>query len=103
MKLLLGFSRIERALSKRGVVYGTSFFRTESVKGKQREGFYVVNYSDEPCLEMVTFLYVPSVLVFMEWEVGERGGRSEHVTRVVYETVEQWKLLNSLLIFIFFF
>ena len=77
IKLLLGFSRIDRALSKRGVVYGTSLFRTESVEGKQREGFYVVNYSDEPCLEMVTFLYVPSVLVFMEWEVGEGGGRGE--------------------------
>ena len=24
------------------------------------------------------------------------GGRSEHVPRVVYETLKQWKLLNSL-------
>ena len=36
---------------------------TESVDGKQRKGFYVVSYSDEPCLEMVIFLYVSSVLV----------------------------------------
>ena len=52
-----------RALSKRGVVCGTSVFRTESVDGKQRKDFYVVSYNDEPCLEMVIFLYVPSVLV----------------------------------------
>ena len=36
---------------------------TESVDGKQRKGVYVVTYSDEPCLEMVIFLYVSSVLV----------------------------------------
>ena len=59
-----------RALSKRGVVYGTSVFRTKSVDGKQRKGFYVVSYSDEPYLEMVIFFYIPS----------------EHVRRVVYET-----------------
>ena len=52
-----------RALSKRGVVYGTSVFRTKSVDGKQRKGFYVVSYSDEPYLEMVIFFYIPSVLV----------------------------------------
>ena len=52
-----------RALSKRGVVCGTSVFRTESVSGKQRKDSYVVSYNDEPCLEMVIFLYVPSVLV----------------------------------------
>ena len=52
-----------RALSKRGVVCGTSVFRTESVDGKQPKDFYVVSYNDEPCLEMVIFLYVPSVLV----------------------------------------
>ena len=52
-----------QALSKRGVVCGTSVFRTESVDGKQRKDFYVVSYNDEPCLEMFIFLYVPSVLV----------------------------------------
>ena len=62
-----------RALSKRGVVYGTSVFRTESVDGKQRKGFYVVSYSDEPCLEMVIFLYIPSVLVW-NFFVMDRGG-----------------------------
>ena len=36
-----------RALSKLGVVYGTLVFRTESVDGKQRKGFYVVSYSDQ--------------------------------------------------------
>ena len=58
-----------RALSKCGVVCGTSVFRTESVDGKRRKGFYVVSYNDDPCLEMVIFLYVPSVLVwnFLLW------------------------------------
>ena len=50
VKLLLGKGR---ALSKRGVVCGTSVFRTESVDGKQRKDFYVVSYNDEPCLKMV--------------------------------------------------
>ena len=39
-----------RALSKRGVVCGTSVFRKESVDGKQPKDFYVVSYNDEPCL-----------------------------------------------------
>ena len=88
-----------RALCKRGVVYGTSVFRTESVDGKQRKGFYVVSYSDEPCLEMVIFLYIPSALVwiFFVMDGGRGGERSEHVPRVVYETLKYWKLLNSLL------
>ena len=50
---------------------------TESVDGKQRKGFYVVSYSDEPCLEMVIFLYVSSVMVwkFLAMDlVGEGGG-----------------------------
>ena len=47
-----------RDLSKRGVVCATSVFRTESVDSKQRKDFYVVSYNDEPCLEMVIFLYV---------------------------------------------
>ena len=55
---LLGLKRA--GLSKRGVVYGTLVFRTESVDGKQRKGFYVVSYSDEPCFEMDIFLYIPS-------------------------------------------
>ena len=90
-----------QALSKRGVVYGTSVYRTESVDGKQRKGFSVVSYGDEPCLEMVIFLYVPSVLVWKYfvmdlvrgWGGGQGGERSEHVTHVVYETLKQWKLL----------
>ena len=57
-----------RALSKRGVVYGTLVFRTESVDGKQRKGFYVVSYSDEPCLEMVIFLYIPSCNSVLVWK-----------------------------------
>ena len=55
----------------------------------------MVSYSDEPCLEMVIFLYIPScnsVLVgkFFVMDGGRVGGggeRSEHVTRVVYETL----------------
>ena len=73
-----------RALSKRGVVCRTSVFRTESVDGKQRKDFYVVSYSDEPCHEMVIFLYVPSE----NGGGGGGGGRSEHVSRVVYETLK---------------
>ena len=69
-------------LSKRGVVCGTSVFRTESVDGKQRKDFYVVSYSDEPCQELVIFLYVHSE------NGGGGGGRSEHVSRVVYETLK---------------
>ena len=34
-------------LSKPCVVYGTLVFRTESVDGKQRKGFYVISYSDQ--------------------------------------------------------
>ena len=63
VKLLLGFSWIEKGglfLNVHGIVYGTLVFRTESVDGKQRKGFYVVSYSDGPCLEMVIFLYTPS-------------------------------------------
>ena len=56
-KLLLGFSWIENVALLMGPQY------TESVDGKQRKGFYVVSYSDEPCLEMVIFLYVSSVMV----------------------------------------
>ena len=63
-----------RALSKRGVVYGTLVFRTESVDGKQRRGFYVVSYSDEPCLEMVIFLYIPPVLVWKFFVMDGGGG-----------------------------
>ena len=76
----------ERALSKRGVVYGTSVFMTESVDDKQRKGFYVVSYSDEPFLGMFIFLYVPSALVWNFFLI-DGGERSEHVPRVVYETL----------------
>ena len=64
----------------------------------------MVSYSDEPCLEMVIFLYVPSVLVWkcfvMDGLGGGGGGggeaeRPEHVTHVVYETLKQWKLLKQ--------
>ena len=72
------------ALSKRGVVCGTSVFRTESVDGKQRKDFYVLSYNDKSCLEMIIFLYVPSVFFVMDGG----GGRSEHVSRVVYETLK---------------
>ena len=62
----------------------------------------MVSYSDEPCLEMVIFLYVPSVLVWKFFVMDGLGGwggggaeRSEHVTHVVYETLKQWKLLKQ--------
>ena len=100
-KLLLGFSWIEKG----GLFLNVALFMgpqyTESVEGKQRKGFYVVRYSDEPCLDIVIFLYVSSVLVWKfcvtDFVVGEGGGgereRSEHVTHAVYETLKQWKLL----------
>ena len=68
-----------RALSQRGVVYGTSVFRTESVDGKQLKGFYVISYSDEWTLSQDGhILYIPSVLVWtyfvMDGGVGGGGG-----------------------------
>ena len=62
-----------RALSKRGVVCRTSVFRTESVDGKQRKNFYVVIFS------------VGLKIFFV---MDGSGGRSEHVPRVVHETLE---------------
>ena len=54
-------------IEKGGLFLNVALFRgrwyTESVDGKQQKGFYVVTYSDEPYLEMVIFLFVPSVLV----------------------------------------
>ena len=84
VKLLLGFSWIEKG----GLFLNVALFTvgpqyTESVDGKKRKGFYVVSYSDEPCIEMVIFLYVPSVLVWKyfvmdlvrDWGGGGAGGR----------------------------
>ena len=59
MKLLLGFSWIEKGGLFLNVALFTgprSVFMTESVDGKQRKGFYVVGYSDEPCLGKFIFL-----------------------------------------------
>ena len=94
MKLLLGyrFSWIEKG----GLFLNLALFMgpqyTESVDGKQRKGFNVVSYSDEPCLEMVIFLYVPSDvgLKILRYESVREGGggSSEHVTHLVYETLE---------------
>ena len=79
-KSLLGFSWIEKS----GFFLNVALFMgpqyTESVDGKQRKGFYVVSYSDEPCLEPVIFLYVSSVLVwkfFVMDLVGGGGGERE--------------------------
>ena len=69
-----------RVLSKRGVVYETSVSKIESVDGhgKQRQGFYVVSYRNEPCLEMFIFSYVTSVLVckFLGMERGWGGDQN---------------------------
>ena len=94
VKLLLGFSWIEKG----GLFLNVALFMgpqyTESVDGKQRKGFYVVSYSDEPCIEMVIFLYVPSVLVWKYfvmylvrgWGGGGAGGREIRDMKVM-ETV----------------
>ena len=66
-----------------GPQYTVDGKQSESVDGKQRKGFYVVSYSDEPCIEMVIFLYVPSVLVWkyfvmdlvLGWGPGGAWGR----------------------------
>ena len=81
-----------RALSKRGVVCGTSVFRTESVDGKQRKDFYVVSYNDEPCLEMVIFLYVM-----------DGGGTGRKRTAEVGLTVLQFFSYNYYLIYFLMF
>ena len=85
-KLLLGFSWIEKG----GLFLNVALFMgpqyTESVDGKQRKGFYVVSYSDEPCLEMVILIFVRifsvGLKIFVMDLVGEGGGgkreRSEH-------------------------
>ena len=84
----LGFTWIEKG----GLFLNVALFMgpqyTEWVDGKQQKGFYVVSYSDEPCIKMVIFLYVPSVLVWKFFCYGWGGGRSEHVSRVVYETLK---------------
>ena len=102
VKLPLGFSWIQKGGLFLNVAlftcnYETSVFKTENVDGRQWKVFYVVSYSDEPCLGMVIFLYAPSVLVWNFFVMdggGGGGGRSEHIPRVVYETLKQWKLLR---------
>ena len=85
-----------RALSKRGVVYGTLVFRTESVDGKQRKGFYVVSYSDEPCLEMVIFLYISSVLVWNFCVMdGEGGGEIRTCTSCCLRDIKVLKAVKQ--------
>ena len=71
-------------LSKRGVVYETSVSSTESVEGKQRQGFYVVSYKDEPCLEMFIFLNVTSVLVWKFWGMERGGGGDQDMCHVLF-------------------
>ena len=89
-KLLLGFSWIEKG----GLFLNVTLFMgpqyTESVDGKQRKGFYVVSYSDEPCLEMVIFLYIPSCNSVLVWKFfvmdGGRvgGGRDQNMYLVLF-------------------
>ena len=60
---------------------------TESVDGKQRKGFYVVSYSDEPCLEMVILIFVRIFSVglknFVMDLVGEGGGGRERDQNII--------------------
>ena len=63
VKLLLGFSWIEKGELFLNVALFMGRQYTESIDGKQQKGFYVVSYNDEPCLEMVIFLFVPLELV----------------------------------------
>ena len=82
-KLLLGFSWIE----KDGLFLNVALFMgpqyTESVDGKQRKGFYVVSYSDEPCLEMVILIFVRifsvGLKIFVMDLVGEGGGEEREI------------------------
>ena len=83
----MGISWIEKG----GLFLNVALFMgpqyTESVDGKQRKGFYVVSYNDEPCLEMVILIFVRifsvGLKIFVMDLVGEGGGggkreRSEH-------------------------
>ena len=88
------------ALSKRGVVYGTLVFRTESVDGKRRKGFYVVSYSDEPCLEMVMFLYKPSSIQcwsenFLLWMGEGWGGEIRTCTSCCLRDIKVMKTVKQ--------
>ena len=60
---------------------------TESVDGKQRKGFYVVSYSDEPCLEMVILIFVRifsvGLKIFVMDLVGEGGGGRERDQNII--------------------
>ena len=96
MKLLLGFSWIEKGGLFLNVVLFMGPQYTELVDGKQRKGFYVVSYSDEPCIEMVIFLYLPSASVGLKifcygFGAGLGGGGGQRGERS--ETLKQWKLL----------
>ena len=82
------------ALSKRGVVYGTSVFRTESVDDKQRKGFYVVSYSDEPCLGVVIFLNIPSLLVW-KFFVMDGGGEIRTCTSCCLRDIKVMKTVKQ--------
>ena len=81
VKLQLGFSWIEKGRLFLNVALFMGPQYTEWVNGKQQKGFYVVSYSDEPCIKMVIFLYVPSVLVLnillWIWCRAGGGGRGE--------------------------
>ena len=86
MKLLLGFLGLKgRVLSKRGVVYGTSVYRSESVDGKQRKGFYVVSLAST-WLYFCTYLQCWSENSFL-WMEGRGGGGGEERDQ------NMWKLL----------
>ena len=64
VKLLLGFSWIEKGgLFLNVALFMEPQYSEQNQSMEQRKGFYVVSYSDEPCLKMVISLYIPSVLV----------------------------------------
>ena len=85
VKLLLGFSWIEKGGLFLNVAFmGPQYSEQNQSMANNENTFYVVSYSDQPCLEMVIFcMYLQCWFEnFLLW-IGEGGQRSEYAPLVV--------------------